>query len=418
MIRQVIAAIVYCLGMGICLSPQLGQAEQDKADQAMTVAVGKADPFAALPQTSSQPALLAMAEQLGAATALNGVSTLPAEPKPELFVTTSTLKFLRADNLKAALTPLLSEYGMITVDKITNSLIVCDTKETLEKIALEIAQADKTPRQIMIEVVIVDVQLNDDSEIGINWDLLSNENYNVAYRQGLGFTPRLQTTPSTAETIANAAAFATTGMGADFTIITGTIRNVIHMLQQKKNVEVIASPRVMVLSGEIASIEAVEEIPYNEIVDTSEGGSLSSTSFKDVGVKLDVKATLTDDEFIHLKIGAEQKVATGLSDTAVPVVDARKASTSLLLADGQVVVLGGLRRKERSKQTKQVPILGDIPLVGLLFKSTDTVVRNSELIVFVSPHIYHGEPIDEKTMSKFTEISERPMLELGPITAY
>jgi type II secretory pathway component GspD/PulD (secretin) len=96
----------------------------------------------------------------------------------------------------------------------------------------------------------------------------------------------------------------------------------------------------------------------------------------------------------------------------VPVIDTRNARTELLLKDGQVVVMGGLRRKEIQKQVKKAPLLGDLPLIGFLFRSTDTVHKNSELIVFLSPHVYKGEPIPEDAMAKYKKIVEAPVLSL------
>ena len=330
-----------------------------------------------------------------------------------MFVETKTLKFLKAENLKTTLEGMLSQYGSITVDSGTNSLIICDTKGNLEKIVAEIGKADKTPQQIMVEVVIVDVQLSDDTEIGVNWDFLSEETQNVVYRQN--FTTRLGwNIPD--PNIASATAFNTTGLGGDFSVINNNIRNVIAMLQQKKDVEIIASPRVMVVSGKTASIEAVRELPYNEIVDTSMGGSMSSTQFKKVGVSLDVTATLTDDNLIFLTVDSEQNVTVGESLTNVPIIDTRNTKSELLLKDGQLIVMGGLRRKETTKQANQIPILGDIPLIGLLFKYTNTVVNNTELIVFLSPHIYkEGEPIPEEAMEKYREIKDRPMPSLEKV---
>ncbi len=132
--------------------------------------------------------------------------------------------------------------------------------------------------------------------------------------------------------------------------------------------------------------------------------------FKNVGVKLNVSATLTDNNDILLTVDAEQNVQVGT--TTPPRVDTRKANTSLLLRDGQVIIFGGLRRQEKTKEVDQIPIIGDLPIIGELFKSTNTVVKNSELIVFLSPHIYQGEPIPDEAMAKFKEIKDRPMLSL------
>ncbi|UCC21674.1 MAG: hypothetical protein JSW23_07630, partial [Planctomycetota bacterium] len=326
------------------------------------------------------------------------------------FVQTVTLKFLDAKNLKAALDNMLSGYGTIAVDAKSNSLIISDNKENLEKIIEQAREADRTPRQIVVEVVIVDVQLEDDTQIGVNWDILSDEFYDISYRQNL--TSRLGSTIDSAANIGNATAFNTTGTGGDFALISGSVRNVVHLLQQKTNLEILASPKVMVVSGRKAEIRAVDEIPFNEIIDTSEGGQLSATSFKDVGVTLKVMATLTEDNEIFLQVDTEQKVETGTSTTEVPIVDARITNTSLLLKDGQVVAIGGLRRRERTKLVDQVPFLGDLPMVGFLFRSTRIVEVNSELVVFLSPHIYKDEPLTQEEMNRFNELKDSPPLQI------
>jgi type II secretory pathway component GspD/PulD (secretin) len=339
-----------------------------------------------------------------------------AETKPQLTVETVSLKFLDAKNLKAAIDGLVSPDGKISINERNNSLIICDTKENVDKILGQIRKADITPQQIMVEVVILDVQLDDNKEIGINWDILSDRNYDIAYRQN--FTKvRLGSTIEDEDTIGNATAFNTTGTGGEFSIITGTIRNIVHLLQQKKDVEILASPRVMMVSGQSAAIEAVEEIPYQEITQSTGGGggtasAITSTQFKNVGVKMKVSTLLTGENNILLNVEAEQNVETGESVAGVPIVDTRKAQSNLLLKDGQVVIFGGLRRQEKTKTVKQVPIIGDIPLLGLLFKSTNDVIKNSELVVFLSPHVYKGEAVPDDAMKKYNEISNRPLLTL------
>lgn len=335
------------------------------------------------------------------------------KPTSGLFVETATLKFLDAKNLKTVLDKMLSQYGSIAINDKTNSLIICDTMDNLAKILAEIKKADKLPQQLVIEAVILDVQLDDDTEIGVNWDILSDKMYDVTYRQNLG--SRLSMVAATEDTIADTTAYNTTSLtgteGGYFAVISGTVRNTIHLLQEKKNVEILASPRVMVVSGESASIETVREFPYAEIKQTSEGGELSGTEFKKVGVKLNVSATLTDDGYILVTVEPEQNVKAGES-SGVPIIDTRTAKTTLLLKDGEVVVMGGLRRKETTNQRSQIPLLGDLPLIGVLFSKNQTVVKNSELLVILSPHIYKGEPIPEEVMAKYNEIKNKPMLSI------
>jgi type II secretory pathway component GspD/PulD (secretin) len=420
--RISVVTILYALLVTVCLCscPAGVQAEQSEANSLVgDVTIGKENPFAILASPEVSPILQEIVKEQEAVkeAAVPEAPLLPAEPNaPELFVEATTLKYLDAKSLMSVLESISSEYGRISINEGTNSLIVCDTKGVLDKIIVEIKKADRVPQQMMIEVAIIDVQLNDDTEIGIDWDLLSAESYDYAFRQSLDFTPRLLSTIGGNNAISNPTTDFVTynGPASDFSIISGTVRNVIHMLQEKKNLEIIASPRVMVLSGQTASIEAGEEIPYNEIQQYSNGGALQKTSFKNVGVKLEVSATLTDDDFINISVIAEQKVATGMSYTGVPVVDARIAKTALFLEDGQIIILGGLRRKEISERDRQVPILGNIPILGLLFKSTKTVETNSELIILISPHIYQGEPIPEDVMEKFTKIKKNPTLTIPP----
>jgi type II secretory pathway component GspD/PulD (secretin) len=388
--------IFLCIILTICAGygPTLSQPTLDA--QKITQEVGRENPFAKIPRSIKTVTPMALQ------------SSEFIEEMPELFVQTIMLKFLDAQSLKQAIGKMSSRNGSMAINEKNNSLIICDTKERLEKIVSEIKKADKTPRQIMVEMVIVDVQISDDTEIGINWDLLTDKVQDMTYRQN--FTTRLGTTIENAANIGNATAFNTTGLGSDFSVINGDIRNVVSVLQQKKDVEILASPRVMVVSGKTASIEAVRELPYNEVTDTSAGGSMSSTEFKKVGVTLDVTATLTDDNLIFLDVSSEQNVVVGASLTDVPIIDTRNASSEVLLQDGQVVIIGGLRRQELTKEINQVPILGDIPLIGLLFRYTNTVVTNTELIIFLSPHIYNDEePIPEDAMEKYREIKDRPM---------
>ncbi len=406
---------VFCfLVVFLCLCGSVTQSQEvDEGSRGDSVesrqnesVVGRKNPFAGLIERNKP----VVAPTPSVAPVVSSLAVEEEEPRPALSVATMVLKFLDADKLKPAIEKMSSEYGSISTDPANNSLIICDTKEDLEKILAEVRAADLAPQQIMVEVVIADVQLNDDTEIGVNWDILSDKNYDFGYRQN--YTSRLGSTIASSANIGNATAYNTTGTGGNFSIISGSIRNVLTLLQERKEIEILASPRVMVVSGKTASIKAVEELPYNEIVNTSMGGSMSSTEFKEVGVTLDVGAAITDDEHIHITIDATQNVVTGESATEVPVIDTRNVRTELLLKDGQVVIMGGLRRKEIQKQVKQVPLLGDLPLIGFLFRSKHTVCKNSELIVFLSPHIYKGEPIPEDAMAKYKKIIEAPVLSL------
>jgi len=338
----------------------------------------------------------------------------------KMFVETITLKFLKAENLKSAIDSMSSEYGSIAVDVDTNSLIVCDTGDNVEKITAEIRKADRTPEQIMIEVVIADVQLDDETQTGINlYRLFESDNYWYEHR----FSDAVSREPISGEITGlldrTLYTLSENTHGGFFFFFNKKIDAAINLLQQKHNVEILANPRVLVVSGQTAQIKTVEEIPYQERFQTAAGGggtnAIASIRFKEVGVTLDVKATLTDEGKILMDIKPEQSVQTGEADNtdlSAPVVDTRSAESTLLLEDDQVVVMGGLRRKERLIQKEQVPLLGDIPVLGFFFSSNNVEVNSSELLVFISPHILGDEPLSQEYLSRFNELRNKPILSL------
>jgi type II secretory pathway component GspD/PulD (secretin) len=205
------------------------------------------------------------------------------------------------------------------------------------------------------------------------------------------------------------------GLGADFSVISGTVRHVLHMIQEKRDVEILATPSTLVLSGRSASIKAVEEIPYKELIDTGTGGAnaLSATQFKEVGITLEVTGVVVDANNIFLTVDTEQNVRTGQSSDGVPVVDTRRAMTSLMLRDGQIVIIGGLRRQEQTKEVRQVPILGDVPIIGHLFKNRTNVTHNSELVVLLSPHVDKGGPLPAPVAAKYHAAHSGTLLSEG-----
>jgi type II secretory pathway component GspD/PulD (secretin) len=363
--------------------------------------IGKKDPFKMVtPIIEAKRNILQKISMAGSRTN----TTMAVEARPDLYVETVMLKFLRAANIESVARNLISENGAIAVDNETNSLVICDDEENLQRIINEVRKADQTPRQILIEVVIVDVQLNDDTEIGVDWG-----DYNF------GRDDTKQTFSSTVMSNLTAAG----ALGGSFTLIQDGLDVTINALQATRDVEILASPRVLVVSGQTAMIKTVEEIPYTELSESSEGSSgasaITSTQFKEAGIALTVTATLTDEQNILIAITADQSINAGTDDSVgstVPVLDRRNTKTTLLMDDGQVLVMGGLRQKETTLTQSKVPLLGDLPLVGFLFSNDKTVVKNSELLVFISPHIYPDGPLDDEQMERFNEIRNAPMLQL------
>jgi type II secretory pathway component GspD/PulD (secretin) len=364
----------------------------------MLDAVGKKDPFKMV-----TPIIEAKKNILQKISGSRTNTAMGLQARPDLYVETVMLKFLKAGNIESVARNLISAYGVVAVDKETNSLVICDDEGNLQKIISEVRKADQTPKQILIEVVIVDVQLNDDTEIGVDWG-----SYNF----------RRDDTKHAFSSTVMSNLTAAGALGGSFTLIQEGLDITIKALQATRDVEILASPRVLVLSGQEALIKTVEEIPYTELTSSTGGttdNSITSTKFKEAGIALKVTATLTDEQKILIAISADQSINAGTDDSvgsSVPVVDRRNTKTTLLMADGQVLVMGGLRQKETTLTQSKVPLLGDLPLVGFLFSNDKTVVKNSELLVFISPHIYGDGPLGDEQMERFNELRNVPMLRL------
>ena len=167
---------------------------------------------------------------------------------------------------------------------------------------------------------------------------------------------------------------------------------ILTALQSQLSAKLLANPRIMVLDNETAIFKIVREIPYKEESSTSGGGFMTSTEFKEVGVELKVTPHVTRDGMLRLQITpefgvAEQQKFDNTGQALVPTINTRKLDTIALVQNNQTVVLGGLRKKEMTKDIRKVPLLGDIPLIGELFKSVTESEVTNELLVFITPTI-------------------------------
>ena len=180
----------------------------------------------------------------------------------------------------------------------------------------------------------------------------------------------------------------------------------LNILHKQISAKLLANPRILVLDNETATFKAIREIPYQELTESSMGGSMGTTAFRDVGVELEVTPHVAiQDGMIRLhlvpKFSVEvgQVIVAGVGVTLPqPVIDKREAETTLLIKSGQTVVLAGLRKREVTQDIRKVPLLGDIPIIRGLFRSETESTVTSELIVFITPWITE-RPVLTKDMT-------------------
>jgi len=180
------------------------------------------------------------------------------------------------------------------------------------------------------------------------------------------------------------------------------IEFVLNILHSELEAKLLANPRVLVLDNETATFKIVREIPYQEQAQIVAGGAFAEIEFKEVGVELQVTPHITRDGMIRLHIAPEFGIVIELNPEGAPTVDTRKAETTLLVKDGQTVVLGGLRKRETTKGVDKVPVLGDMPLLGGLFRSETETETTNELVVFITTRIITEPSLSETEARQLT----------------
>ncbi len=175
-----------------------------------------------------------------------------------------------------------------------------------------------------------------------------------------------------------------------------TITTMIHAMQAEGVVKILAEPNLVASSGQPASFLSGGEFPV-PIAQGTGGGTSITIEYKEFGIKIDFLPTIVDSGVINLKVAAEVSRldfnnAIELAGFRIPSVVVRRVDTTVELTDGQVLVIGGLMFTTEEDLTSRIPILGHIPLIGLLFSSTRTVTTEQELLLVVSPHIIHALP--------------------------
>ena len=325
------------------------------------------------------------------------------------------VNYAKAADLAKLLTganALLSERGRVSVDERTNTLLVQDTSETLSDIRALVDRLDIPVSQVLIESRIVLAQDDFSRDIGVRFgvtafdsfdndqglfatsgtlegtDTAVNESLDSLQNNGTVFPtavpdesgPRLNV-PFPAG--GNAASWALAVLGPDYLIDLE-----LSALQAEGKGEVVSSPRVITANQKTASIRQGVEIPYQE----ASASGATSVSFKEAVLKLEVTPQITPDDRVVMDLIVSrddigQFVPSGFGGGQIPSIDTREIQTQVLVENGETVVLGGIYEQQTNNQVNKVPLLGDIPILGRLFKQTLRENDKTELLIFVTPKI-------------------------------
>ena len=314
------------------------------------------------------------------------------------------LNYQKAEEVKKLLTDasqrMLSKRGSAVVDTRTNLLFVQDTPSRLEEVRALIAKVDQTVRQVMIEARIVEAGDSFAKNIGVR--LGFHDMGGGSSKKGSVIGGNLNDTGAHTGQTSDVPKWPTDSLGVNlpatprsgnagvFSMIlfnqnkSAFLNAEISALEADGRGKVISSPRVMTANQVEAIIEQGVEIPYQQA--TSSGAT--SISFRKANLALKVKPQITPDGKITMTLDVNKDTPnTRLSTGAGVAIDTKHVKTEVLVENGGTVVIGGIYTEEKRDNTQRIPILGDLPYIGWLFKNREWIDDKTELLIFITPRI-------------------------------
>ncbi|NRF65101.1 type IV pilus secretin PilQ [Vibrio coralliilyticus] len=310
------------------------------------------------------------------------------------------MRFAKAADIAALLsdsaaTRMLSERGAISIDTRTNSLLIRDVAINIQAMKAIITALDVPVKQVQIEARIVSLNEGDLQELGVRWGFSSTNgshsvggsiennlaNLNLYGDSDSSLDDFLNVNLAATSVNASTIAFQVAKLGSD------TLLDLeLSALQRESRAEVISSPRLITTNKQPAYIEQGTEIPYLEAASSG----ATSVNFKKAVLSLKVTPQITSDNRLILDLNVTQDrpgqvVKTGTGEAVA--IDTQRIGTQVLVNNGETIVLGGIYQHSVSDTVDQVPLLGDIPLLGALFRRTYQQMGKSELLIFVTPTV-------------------------------
>ena len=301
-----------------------------------------------------------------------------------------------ASILKSSEGGILSDRGAVTVDERTNTLLIRDTLLSIDQARKMIDALDIPVKQVLIESRMVTVLDNVDEQLGVRWGFSDRQDDNGvsgslegADTIASGVVPSIDDRLNVNLPVSGAAG--TIGFQIA-SLIDGTILDLeLSALESENKGEIIASPRITVANQQEAYIEQGTEIPYVQA--TSSGAT--SVEFKKAVLSLKVTPHITPDNRIILDLVVTQDTrgeTVSTSTGEAVAIDTQEIKTQVLVENGETIVLGGIFQQTSSDGVTKVPVFGDLPLVGALFRNTSVLQEKRELLIFVTPKIVIERP--------------------------
>jgi len=296
--------------------------------------------------------------------------------------------------------------GAVTfvVDEVTNAILVRSSSVDYHKVLPVIKRLDVYPKQVLIEVTIAEIQLDESSKLGIEWKYLMRNVAGTGADGLLSVDSGLGTISGDGESLI--------GSGLSYLLVnTGRFTAALKASSDQNRAHILSSPHILASDNKEAKIDIGDEVPIvTSEYRTTESSSTASTvdktiQYRDVGVLLSVTPHIHENGMVQMEISQEiseisNKTVEGVNS---PVFSKRAANTILSVRDGQTIVIAGLMQQSTSNSYSGVPFIGRIPLLRYLFGYEGRSFRNTELMIFITPHVILNEESSEFINRNFLE---------------
>ncbi len=288
----------------------------------------------------------------------------------------SMKKVIRLKNISAEnAQKLIKEVAKsVTADRGTNSLLVTGTATEIAEIEDIISQIDVSRRQVLLITQVLEVSRDSSKELGVDWS--DSLNFSA---QEIGRPTELS------GNIASAKDFFSIGRLERTPL---QLAAIIGMLIDNNKAKILSNPRIVTMSGEESSIFVGDRIPY-EVTKITGGVSNTEVEFVEAGIRLLIKPSIIEDDYVVVNVKPEVSsiYAWAGENGQYPWVRTREASASVKVRNGEPFIIGGLISEEERKGVSKLPLLGDLPWLGKLFRAENTTMDTKEIIITVIPHI-------------------------------
>ncbi len=283
-----------------------------------------------------------------------------------------------------------------SIDPETRRVVTIADEDTTSYISQVLSNLDRPKPQVLIKVVFLEVQHNNTSDIGIEGSFSKNAGgitTNLVANGGTNFSTIYNPAQRymSGSTFYN---FPTTGASGLYQILGQDYQITLHAIATAGKAKVLSRPSILARNNQPATITVGQSVPLiTSVRYDSLGNAINSVTYQDVGVILKVTPFITPDGLVEMIVSPQissidQTLKIPISATVdAPVIDVRSADTVAVTPDGQTVIIGGLMQAAKAENDTKIPVLGDLPLLGNLFKRRQKSDSQTELMIFLTPHI-------------------------------